>query len=367
MEIAAIGHSDPRIRDFVGIPYRLYRNDPQWVPVPVDKALTPFMGTNPFFAYGDFQGFMAIRNGITVGRVAAFINPRLREGDDPVGTVGYYEVVEEPVVSERLLEAAFEWLRRKGIRKVWGPMNFSIFHGYRFMTRGFERKIFFGEPYNKPYYPRFFLRMGFKPLATWHSWDLTHDQIRVLYESIRAKMEREKMGEMGIHVEPFDPSRFDEELERLYRIVTLTFGENIGYTNISFEEFRQVYGGFRHMVKKGLTVFLENEKKETIGFFIVLPDYSDVFRAMRGLSGFRATWSFLLAKRRIRTVCIHSIGIIKSERKKGIIYHKNLVAILGKCLRYERVIGALVRADGPNVYEPIAGPTREYCLYEKDL
>jgi hypothetical protein len=40
------------------------------------------------------------------------------------------------------LDAARDWLRdQHGLRRIWGPMNFDIWHSYRFMTRGFDQAL----------------------------------------------------------------------------------------------------------------------------------------------------------------------------------------------------------------------------------
>jgi hypothetical protein len=63
-----------------------------------------------------------------------------------------------------LLEHAIEWLREKhDLQRIWAPVNFDIWHGYRLMTRGFEEKTFYGEPYNKIYYPGFLAALALPP------------------------------------------------------------------------------------------------------------------------------------------------------------------------------------------------------------
>ena len=60
---------------FIDLPFRLYANDPHWVPPlkgEVRELLTP--GKNPFFEHADVQLFLARRGGAVVGRISAHID-----------------------------------------------------------------------------------------------------------------------------------------------------------------------------------------------------------------------------------------------------------------------------------------------------
>ena len=71
-----------------------------------------------------------------------------------------------------MIGAATRWLRdRHAVRRILGPINFDVWHGYRFMTRGFAEQRFLGEPYNPPYYPELFERCGFVPRQRWNSYE----------------------------------------------------------------------------------------------------------------------------------------------------------------------------------------------------
>jgi hypothetical protein len=63
-------------RAFIELPYRLYRNDPHWVPPLRDEVnglITP--GKNPWFGHGHLQLFLALDdNGKVQGRISAHID-----------------------------------------------------------------------------------------------------------------------------------------------------------------------------------------------------------------------------------------------------------------------------------------------------
>ena len=60
---------------FVDLPFRLYSDDPSWVPPLKDEVhglITP--GKNPWFGHGEAQLFLAERDGQVVGRISAHID-----------------------------------------------------------------------------------------------------------------------------------------------------------------------------------------------------------------------------------------------------------------------------------------------------
>ena len=63
------------LKDFINLPYRLYADNPNWIPPLKDEVrglLTP--GKNPWFEHAEAQLFVARRAGQVVGRISAHID-----------------------------------------------------------------------------------------------------------------------------------------------------------------------------------------------------------------------------------------------------------------------------------------------------
>jgi hypothetical protein len=363
MEIVSFGINDPVPAEFVALPMLVHGDDPNWIPAPQEKVLAPFAASSAFHAAGEAQGFLALRKGMPAGRVAAFINGRLTVGGEGVGTLGSYEVCEDLEAPENLLGAALEWLRKKGIRRVWGPMNFTIFHGYRFMTRGFEQTPFFGEPYNHPSYPGHFERAEFKPMAKWHSWDFTQEQVQLLRTSLTSDVgPYDAPVHPAVQIVGSDPASFNRAMTGLHRLVTLTFREHLGYTAISLEEFQEVYGELGSILGRNQLVFAKIERVENVGFCLIYPDLAQILQAKQCRPRNKTQRPSTVINR----VCLHSFGVVEEFRRMGIL-RCLLRMSLGNCLEYAHTIATMVREHQRNVFEKISPPTREYTLYERIL
>src|SRR3546814_2328649 len=117
---------------FVDLPWRLYADDPHWVPPLKDEVyslITP--GKNPFFGHAEAQYFLARRGGRVVGRVSAHLDhlalaQPAEQGMGPgTGNFGLFEA-EDAETGAALIATAEGWLRAKGMIRALGPISLSI-------------------------------------------------------------------------------------------------------------------------------------------------------------------------------------------------------------------------------------------------
>ncbi|MEO1559647.1 MAG: hypothetical protein AAFS12_08440, partial [Cyanobacteria bacterium J06632_19] len=134
--------TDAQREMFLDVPFKVYKNYPNWVP-PIRSSIARQLASqnNPFLEYGEFQQFIAVsqKNGEPLGRIAAIVNRRLIESEGKnVGLFGYFESIEDFEVARGLLDTASEWLRDKGMNFVRGPINLSTHNSCLFLVDNFE-------------------------------------------------------------------------------------------------------------------------------------------------------------------------------------------------------------------------------------
>ena len=62
-------------KEFLDLPFKIYKDDPNWVPhlkQDIQKVFDP--NKNKFFRHGECIRWILVKDGKTIGRVAAFIN-----------------------------------------------------------------------------------------------------------------------------------------------------------------------------------------------------------------------------------------------------------------------------------------------------
>ena len=101
---------------FLRVPWRIYAEDPQWVP-PLLLDVKEFLNRrkHPFYQHGDATQFLAVRGGETVGRVLVSDDPLCnQQHGENVGCFGMFECLDDPQAAQALLDAAAGWLRARG-------------------------------------------------------------------------------------------------------------------------------------------------------------------------------------------------------------------------------------------------------------
>src|SRR5208337_1091979 len=115
-------------KQFLQVPWSIYRNDPYWIP-PLRDNQREMVGyaRNPFYDRNQIQTFLAYRGGEVVGRIGAILNQgHINRYDDPRGFFGFFESIDDQEVANGLFDAARDWFADQGIFKLRGPANPSL-------------------------------------------------------------------------------------------------------------------------------------------------------------------------------------------------------------------------------------------------
>src|SRR5512142_1687093 len=97
-----------QLRDFFGLAYRLYKDDPNWVaPLLADQKKLLDPKRHPFYDNAQISRMIARRDGCAVGRICAIDNrAHVQYWQEPVGFFGFFECENDPEVAQLLLNAA---------------------------------------------------------------------------------------------------------------------------------------------------------------------------------------------------------------------------------------------------------------------
>jgi hypothetical protein len=125
---------------FIKFPWRIYRDDPAWVPpLIIERKAFLDRKRHPFYQHGDAALFLARRNGEIVGRIMASDDPRYNElHKTNVGCFGLFECIDDRAVAATLFDAAGSWLRARGRSEVIGPIDYSTNYVCGLLINGFE-------------------------------------------------------------------------------------------------------------------------------------------------------------------------------------------------------------------------------------
>ena len=157
-------------KDFIDLPFRLYKDDKNWVP-PLKKDMFFKLNTekHPFWEHAIREVFLAKKDGEVVGRIGAVIDYNYNElWDEHMGAFGFFESIDDFDVAKALFDAAYTWLKEHGAEYMRGPLSPSQNDECAFLLEGYDSPPVMMMPYNPPYYLTLSEKYGLKTVSYTH-------------------------------------------------------------------------------------------------------------------------------------------------------------------------------------------------------
>src|SRR3954447_14723171 len=110
------------LKRFIKLPFRLYKDQPNWVPPLIyERKRHLDRKKNPFFEHAEAEYFLALRDGEAVGRISAHVAHRLNEAQgNEWGVFGFVECEDSQEVAGALFRATAHWNRERGRDRMVG-------------------------------------------------------------------------------------------------------------------------------------------------------------------------------------------------------------------------------------------------------
>ena len=277
--------SSRRDRDaFIKFPWRIYADDPAWVPpLIIERKAFLDRKRHPFYRHGDAALFLARRNGEIVGRVMASDDPNYNTlHQSNVGCFGLFDSIDDVDVAKALFDAAVKWSRDKGRSEILGPIDYSTNYVCGLLIDGFEHPPAVLTAHNPPYYQRLLEALGFEKEKDWYAWWFSEfskplDRLRRIVQARTAKH--------GVKIRRFDLKNLAGESQRIRSVYNQAWRNNWGFVPFTEAEADHMAKEMRSLISPGGTLIAESNGVP-IGFVITIPDIHIPFRRMNG----RLTW-----------------------------------------------------------------------------
>jgi GNAT superfamily N-acetyltransferase len=300
---------------FIDLPFRLYADDPNWVPPLKREALGLIdPAKNGWFSHAEAQLFLAWEDKRVVGRISAHIDtlaltmPAAQGFGPGVGQWGLMEAEREDVF-RALLAAAEEWLRKRGMIRALGPISMSIWEEPGLLVDGFDHPPTVMMGHAKPDYRGWIDAADYRPVKKLMTYDLdiTGDFPPIVKRIIQSGERNPR-----IVVREVDKRRFDEEAAIILAILNDAWSDNWGFVPLTAPEIRDVGVKLKPIVFNDLIRIAELDGKP-VAFMITLPDLNEAIAPLKGnLLPFG--WAKLLLwlrKPKVRTMRVPLMGVLK--------------------------------------------------------
>jgi hypothetical protein len=302
-------------RAFVDLPFRLYRDDPHWVPPLKREALgliTP--GKNGWYSHAKAQLFLAEEDGRVAGRISAHIDLLALEqppeqGFGPgVGQWGLMEAEREDIFL-KLLAQAEQWLQTQGMTRAIGPISQSIWEDPGLLIQGFDHPPTVMMGHARPEYRGWIERAGYRPIKQLMTYDLdiTQEFPPIVKRIIRSGEKNDR-----IRIRMVDKTKFEEEATIILAILNDAWSGNWGFVPLTPPEIQDIGVKMKPIVFNDLIRIAELDGRP-VAFMITLPDMNEALKPLNG-SLLPFGWAKLLLWLRrphVRTMRVPLMGVVR--------------------------------------------------------
>ena len=140
------------LKEFIEFPLKLYKGSDKWVPAFEDDEYKSLGPQNPSLEFCERELYLAYKDGVVAGRVAAIINHNAnKKWEENAVRFGWIDFIEDFDVCKALIDAVVEWGKAKGATKIKGPLGFTDMDREGLLVEGFENESPFTVIYNYPY------------------------------------------------------------------------------------------------------------------------------------------------------------------------------------------------------------------------
>jgi hypothetical protein len=239
-------------KEFLEMAVRLYKNEKNWIR-PLDSDIEGLFHpeTNKLFRNGAKakRWLLQDENGQIIGRIAAFINPKMKE-KQPTGGVGFFECINDQQAAFLLFDTAKAWLQSEGMEAMDGPINFGERDKWwGLLVDGFTEPNY-NMPWNFAYYQKF------------HRANQIIANPDYSFRYIKGKELKEKAPEYFMTV------------------YNKAWARHLG-KSIALKEAQLMFGKMRPIIDERL-IYFAFHKDEPVGFFIQIPEINQIFKHVDG-------------------------------------------------------------------------------------
>lgn len=366
---------------FIDLPYRLYADNPNWVPPLKDEMhglITP--GKNPWFEHGRAQLFLAKRDGQVVGRISAHIDDLAlaqpaEQGFGPgTGFWGLFEA-EDAAVADALFDTAEAWLRAQNMTRIIGPVSLSMWDEPGLLISGHDHPPTVMMGYANADYQPWVEARGYTKAEDLWTYAL------VINEGFPALVTRlTEMGEKSsrIVIRDVKRSRFDEEAALIMSILNDAWSDNWGFVPFTDSEIAYAGKKLKPIVREDLIKIAEVDG-EPVAFMMTIPNMNEKLSGYGGslwpFNWAKLLWWLRMPKARIMRVPL--MGVVKKHQSTRLA--SQLAMMLIEFIRRDAIakydathgeFGWVLSSNGPmvSVGEAVGGKVNKvYRVYKGEL
>jgi hypothetical protein len=361
------------LKQFVQFPAQIYRTDPAWVPPLHLERLHFFSAKNPYFEHARWQGWVAYRGAVPVGRISAQIDElHLARYEPRTGFFGSLESEDSAEIFQALFQTAEAWLQAEGMTIVQGPFNLSINQECGLLIKGYDDPPMVMMGHARPYYPEYVEANGYQKAQ-----DLLAYRRGVHFSIPSGALRFLNKAKDSVRIRPLRRKHLQEELAIIKEIYEEAWAENWGFLPFTDAEFAELGQHMKLLVEDDFVQIAEVDGIPS-AMLVAFPNLHEVIHDLQGklwpLGWLKILWRLKVSypktgrvalmgvRRRFQSSpmgAVMAYGMIEAVRQAGLrkqIEQVELSWILEDNKRMRHILESLG-----------AEPYKTYRVYEKSL
>ncbi len=336
--------SDDNLRDFINIPYHIYKKDEPWVP-PLKREYKKYITGkgSAIYSVGEAQKLMVLKDNTPCGRCIVGINQELNEAKNfKEAYISEFECTNDQEAADALFQAAEDWAKERGMTVVKGPLALPGGDDNRgFLLDNFEDSTFVMNTYNPPYYNDLILNAGYTKYLDCYGFvgTLQNANIERYKRLVPLAQRRYKFT-----LEPLDLKNVDKELQDIKTIIEKAMPETWeDFIPPKEEEYESIKNALVPLADPDLIFIARDEHRNPIGFNITMPDYNQALKQMYGKMTPLSMWKFFYYKKKINQARLFVLFVVPEFRKKGVssaIYLRSYIEAAKR--GYQKIEGSTI-------------------------
>ena len=306
------------IKQFVRLPFEIYKDNKYWVPPIINdeiKALDPLH--NPAFSFCDTAFYLAYKNEKCVGRIGAIINKKYNEktGEQYV-RFAKLEFFDDAEVVDVLIHAAEDFGRKRGMKKVHGPLGFTNLDTQGMLIEGFDYLPSVASVYHLPYYQKHLERLGYQKENDWVEFELKLGEYAVKKAKRGADFVRKRY---GLEVITFNNRKqIQPYVKKIFSVLNEGFAR-LPYVTVFDDKTKALYAEKYIKILNPRYVFVVEKDNEPIGFLVALPNLSKAMQKAHGKLFPFGSMHILKALKHPTVIDLLLTGVLPQYEKTGAI------------------------------------------------
>lgn len=303
---------------FLRLPFRLYKDDKNWVP-PLFSEMRAMLDPekNHFLRDSNCAMFMAFHGRKAVARVLAGYNAGVsKKTGVPNGFFALF-AAEDEESGLAVLEAAAQYCKGLGAKRFFGPQSPTNGEEERaLLIEGFGFPPVLYTAYNPEWYQNVFRRFGMEK---------SNDLLAFLLETDKLPLDRFRRivrfaeNRYGFHADRFDMNRLKDELRDIQLILKEAAIEEWDMGIPSWELIEQTAAAMKTLADPDFIYIVRTHEGRPIAFVVSIPNYNEALIHMNGRMLPFGVLKFLHWRKRISGLRILMQFSVRDYEGKGAV------------------------------------------------